>query len=78
MKAHIGVDSKTKLIHSVAVTPANVHDSQALEDLLHGEETRLWGDSAYAGQKDIPGEHAPQARDFTQKKGSRYHQLTET
>ncbi len=43
MKAHIGVDSKTKLIHSVAVTPANVHDSQVLEDLLHGEETRLWG-----------------------------------
>ncbi len=28
MKAHIGVDSKTKLIHSVAATAANVHDSQ--------------------------------------------------
>ncbi len=27
MKAHIGVDSKTKLIHSIAVTPANIHDS---------------------------------------------------
>jgi IS5 family transposase len=51
MKAHIGVDSKTKLIHSVAVTPANVHDSQVLEDLLHGNETCVWGDSAYAGQK---------------------------
>lgn len=30
MKAHIGVDSRTKLIHSVAATAANVHDSQAL------------------------------------------------
>jgi len=59
MKAHIGVDSKTKLIHSVAVTPANVHDSQVLEDLLHGDETRLWGDSAYTGQKDKLNEHAP-------------------
>jgi transposase, IS5 family len=39
MKAHIGVDSQTKLIHSVAATPANTHDSQLLEDLLHGEET---------------------------------------
>jgi len=77
MKAHIGVDSKTKLIHSIAVTPANVHDSQVLEDLLHGNETRLWGDSAYTGQKDKLNEHAPQAKDFTQKKGSRYHQLTE-
>ncbi|MFP5484031.1 MAG: transposase, partial [Gammaproteobacteria bacterium] len=28
MKAHIGVDSQTKLIHSVAATPANTHDSQ--------------------------------------------------
>ncbi len=70
MKAHIGVDSKTKLIHSIAVTPANTHDSQVLEDLLHGNETRLWGDSAYTGQKEILNEHAPQAKDFTQKKGN--------
>lgn len=77
MKAHIGVDSKTKLIHSVAVTPANSHDSQVLEDLLHGNETRLWGDSAYAGQKDKLHEHAPCAKGFTQKKGSRYRRLTE-
>ena len=35
MKAHIGVDSRTKLIHSVAATAANVHDSQLLPDLLH-------------------------------------------
>ncbi len=77
MKAHIGVDSKTKLIHSIAVTPANVHDSQVLEELLHGDESRLWGDSAYTGQKEILNEHAPQAKDFTQKNGSRYRQLTE-
>jgi len=36
MKAHIGVDSRTKLIHSVAATAAHVHDSQVLADLLHG------------------------------------------
>lgn len=53
MKTHIGVDSKTRLIHSIAVTPANCHDSQILGDLLHGEETRVWGDSAYAGQKEV-------------------------
>jgi IS5 family transposase len=35
MKAHIGVDSRTKLIHSVAATPAHVHDSQVLPKLLH-------------------------------------------
>jgi transposase, IS5 family len=76
MKAHIGVDSRSKLIHSVVATSANVHDSQVLEDLLHGEETRVWGDSAYAGQKDVISEHAPRARDFTQKKSSRHYTLS--
>jgi len=77
MKTHIGVDNQTKLIHSVAVTAANVHDSQLLGDLLHGDETHVWGDSAYAGQKKLLYERAPNAKDFTQKKGSRYRQLTE-
>lgn len=77
MKTHIGVDSKTKLIHSIVVTPANVHDSQVLGDLLHGDESRVWGDSAYAGQTEVLEAVAPEARDFTQKKGSRYHKLSE-
>lgn len=78
MKTHIGVDNRTKLIHSIAVTAANVHASQVLEDLLHGNETHIWGDSAYTGQKEVIHEHAPNAKDFTQKKGSRHRQLTET
>ena len=77
MKAHIGVDSKTKLIHSIGVTAANVHDSQMLGDLLHGEETRVWGDSAYTGQKAVLKECAPAAKDFTQKKSYRNRKLTE-
>ena len=77
MKAHIGVDSRTKLIHSVVATPANVHDSQVLSDLLHGEETRVWGDSAYTGQGQVITDCAPQARDFTQAKGCRNRPLTE-
>ena len=43
MKLHIGVDSKTKLVHSAVATAANMHDSQVLNDLLHGAETRVWG-----------------------------------
>ena len=77
MKAHIGVDSRSKLIHSVVATAANVHDSQVLDDLLHGEETRVWGDSAYAGQTDVIRAHAPKAKDFTQKKGSRHYTLSD-
>ena len=68
MKAYIGVDSQTKLIHAVAATPANVHDSLCLPDLLHEEETRVWGDSAYQGQREVIREHAPKARDFTNRR----------
>lgn len=58
MKAHIGVESKTKLIHSIATTAVNVYDSQIMEDLLHGEETRVWSDSAYTGQQAVIKETA--------------------
>jgi IS5 family transposase len=77
MKGHIGVDSKTKLIHSAVVTPANVHDSQPLPHLLHGAEKRLWGDSAYIGQKAAINKVAPNARDFTNRRGTRNHALTQ-
>jgi IS5 family transposase len=47
MKAHLGVDSRGKLIHAVVATPAHAADSTVLPDLLHGKETRVWGDQAY-------------------------------
>jgi len=68
MKAHLGVDSKTKIVHSAVVTPANVADSTVLPELLHGEETRVWGDGAYQGQTEIIHQHAPRARDCTQRR----------
>jgi IS5 family transposase len=76
MKAHIGVDKKTKLIHSVAATAANVSDGNMLEQLLHGQETRVWGDAAYAGRTERIRARAPQARDFTQRRGRGYKYLT--
>lgn len=78
MKAHIGVDSKTKIVHSVATTSANVHDAKVLADLLHGEETRVYGDSAYTGQKAVIHNHAPKAQDFTQYRPYRNRPLTHT
>lgn len=77
MKAHIGTDSKTKLIHSVSVTGANVHDSQQLPHLLHGHERRVYGDSAYTGQTRALRTFSPQARDFTNEKGRINHPLTQ-
>jgi len=39
-----------------------------LPDLLHGEETRVWGDGAYQGQTEVIRECAPQPRDYTQRR----------
>ncbi|HWF60342.1 MAG TPA: IS5 family transposase [Nitrospira sp.] len=77
MKAHLGVDSRTKLIHSVAATATNVHDSQVLPELLHGKETRVWGDAAYRGQRDVIRQHAPRAKSFVQAKAHRHRPLSE-
>ncbi len=77
MKAHVGVDSQTKLVHSVAATAANVHDSQVLPKLLHGKETRVWGDAAYSGQRNVIRQHAPQAKSFVQTKAHRHQPLSE-
>jgi IS5 family transposase len=68
MKAHVGVDSQSKVIHAVVATPANVHDSVCLPDLLHGAETRVWGDRAYQGQAGVIRECAPKAKDFTHRR----------
>ena len=51
MKAHIGVDRRTKLVHRVLAFAANVADCYALQYLPHGRERRVWGDQAYRGQR---------------------------
>jgi IS5 family transposase len=68
MKLHIGVDSQSGLAHSAVVTAANVHDKHPLPDLLHGNEQRVYGDSAYASQKDLISSKAPKAKDFTNQR----------
>ena len=77
MKLHIGVDSRTGLAHSAVVTAANVHDKHPLPDLLHGNEQRVYGDSAYASQKELIEAKAPQARDFTNQRVRRGGQIDE-
>lgn len=77
MKVHIGVDSRSGLVHSASVTPANVHDSQELPSLLHGSETRLYGDSAYTGQKGTLNKISPNAKDFTNKRAAHNRPLTD-
>ena len=77
MKLHIGVDSQTGLAHSAVVTAANVHDKHPLPDLLHGEEQRVYGDSAYASQQALIASKAPKAKDFTNQRVRKADQVDE-
>lgn len=47
MKVHTGVDMKSWLVHSVEYTTASVHDSQVIDELLHGNEKAISADKAY-------------------------------
>jgi IS5 family transposase len=67
MKAHLGVDADTKLIHSAQATAANVADNRMLADLLHGKETDVWGDQAYQGKTEVIVARAPKAVDRTHR-----------
>jgi IS5 family transposase len=48
MKLHVGTDTRKGLVHSVVATAANVADITVIDELLHGEEHQVYGDSAYA------------------------------
>jgi IS5 family transposase len=68
MKAHIGVDSKEGIVHSVCSTAASVSDMHMLPELLHGDEEKVWGDAGYQGQTEVIHAAAPNAQDMTSRR----------
>jgi IS5 family transposase len=54
MKAHIGVDAESGLVHTVRGTAGSVNDVVEANALLHGEETDVFGDAGYRGADKRP------------------------
>ena len=54
LKAHIGTDRDSKLVHTVVVTAANVADIAKTAELLHGEEKQVHADAGYTGVAKRP------------------------
>jgi len=54
MKAHIGADRDSKLVHTVVVTAANVADITQTAELLHGQEKQVHADAGYTGVEKRP------------------------
>ena len=52
MKAHIGVDAKSGLTHSLETTAANEHDLNQVGNLLHGKEEFVFADAGYQGAEN--------------------------
>lgn len=54
MKAHLGADRDSKLVHTIVVTAANVADVTKTAELLHGTETQVHADAGYTGVEKRP------------------------
>lgn len=52
MKAHIGADVDSGLVHTVVTTPANEADVEVVDELLHGKEQVAYADAGYAGAQN--------------------------
>ena len=76
MKAHVGTNPRRGLVHSVVVTNAGVHDSQVIEELLHGEERALYGDKAYADKGKMEAFESRGIEWHIDRKGTAGHPLT--
>jgi len=58
MKAHIGADADSGLVHTVRGTAGSVNDVVEANSLLHGQETEAWGDAGYQGAHKRPDARA--------------------
>ena len=64
MKAHLGADRDSKLVHTVVVTAANVADIAKTAELLHGQETQVHADAGYTGVESVVVESHSRRRHF--------------
>ncbi|UWD89547.1 IS5 family transposase [Ralstonia pseudosolanacearum] len=71
MKAHIGVDAESGLVHTVRGTAGNVNDVVEANSLLHGEETDAFGDAGYQGAHKRPDARAGVRWNVAMKPGKR-------
>jgi len=72
MKAHIGTDADTGLVHTLVVTAANVADVTQTHALLHGQETHVFADAGYQGaHKRTENHHRPVKWHIAMKAGKR-------
>lgn len=76
-KDHVKVDVKDKLILKAVITPASVHDSQALDELIDEGDRVVYADSAYSGAPIEAALAAKNVEPQINAKSTRGHPLNE-
>lgn len=76
MKIHVGTD-RQGLVHSLTVTDAAQMDVGQVPQLLHGDETELYGDRAYWSEQDRVLCEAQGIRYRVNRRGTRHHPVSE-
>jgi IS5 family transposase len=51
MKAHIGVDMRSGLVHTAGVTTGRVHDAKVMDTLIREDDCAVFGDKGYVNEK---------------------------
>ena len=82
MKAHVGVDAESGLVHTAGVTTGKVHDAKVMDRLIREDDAAVYGDKAYASEAKKRAaedagvlwavkEKAKPGRDLTQRQRAR-------
>ena len=71
MKAHIGVDAESGLVHTVRGTSGNISDIAEANSLLHGQESIAFGDAGYQGVEKRPDANADVTWHVAMRSGKR-------
>ncbi|MCY7370128.1 MAG: IS5 family transposase [Polaromonas sp.] len=71
MKAHIGADAETGLVHTVRGTSGHISDIAQANTLLHGEESLAFGDAGYQGIERRPDSKAHVLQHIAMRPGKR-------
>jgi IS5 family transposase len=76
MKAHIGVDASSGLVHTAGVTSGSVHDAKVMDRLIRHDDTAVYGDKGYASGARKRAAEAAGVLWAVQEKATPGHSLT--
>jgi transposase, IS5 family len=76
MKAHIGVDASSGLVHTAGVTSGSVHDAKVMDHLIRDDDTAVYGDKGYASDAKKRAAEAAGVLWAVKEKGQVGRQLT--